>query len=301
MLGQDGTEPGRMAAVVLADLAVEMAAWAAARDEPLPGKNRWGLNPSLPVVLDALNRAWQKREQSREDVPEIREANRLHGIRNTVQHSGFGPSTSQVLESRVGSQRFLAWVAADWFGQDLESISRGRLITDPAVRTSVELAERAAGGDDYSTAAKHLAVAFEAARWRFRAAQMHRGSYVPAVTASDVSAAVSEVKKGDDDKTAGLGYRKLERVLRGLAHHLDGISDRVEALSLGARASDYVWFKNNFPEVHRVMKAGEANLVPYEPNEPIERGVYLRGLDFVTTTALHWQEFPTAKPDSDDD
>ena len=29
--------------------------------------------------------------------------------------------------------------------------------------------------------------------------------------------------------------------------------------------------------------------------------VYLRGLDFVTTTALHWQEFPTSRlPDGPD-
>lgn len=161
------------------------------------------------------------------------------------------------------------------------------------MRTIVEQAEGAAADEDYSTAAQHLAVAFEMARREFRA-EMRHGRYVPHVTPDHVAAAVADVKKGDDDKTAGVGCRRLDQFLRGLAHRLESVSDQVEALSLGARASDYAWFKNNFPEVHQVIRLGEAHLGAYEPVEPVTRNVYLHGLDFVTTTALHWQEFPAA-------
>lgn len=84
-------------------------------------------------------------------------------------------------------------------------------------------------------------------------------------------------------------------------HQLDTLHDQVEALSLGPRASDYAWFRRNFPEVHGVMRAGRAlpELVAYPPNEPIARAVYLHGLDFVTTTALRWQEFPAGHSDEE--
>jgi hypothetical protein len=36
-------------------------------------------------------------------------------------------------------------------------------------------------------------------------------------------------------------------------------------------------------------------------DKPITRAMYLRGLEFVTSAALHWQEFPTAEPESEPD
>jgi hypothetical protein len=110
------------------------------------------------------------------------------------------------------------------------------------------------------------------------------------------------VRKGGGD-AIGVGYRKLDTVLRSFAHQLERIGDQVEALTLGARASDYTWFKNTFPQVGDQMREGVKVLyVAFTPPEPvITREVYLRGLDFVTTTALHWQEFPTAEVSTDDD
>jgi hypothetical protein len=84
-----------------------------------------------------------------------------------------------MIDSRLRSLDFLRSVASAWFGETLESISRARLITDPAVRTSVELAERAATDDDYSTAAKHLAVAFETARCGTRLRGIRRSEQTP--------------------------------------------------------------------------------------------------------------------------
>jgi hypothetical protein len=58
---------------------------------------------------------------------------------------------------------------------------------------------------------------------------------------------------------------------------------------------DYSWFKQNFPEVGTEMRAGyEVHLYAIPLATPITRSVYLRGLDFVITTALHWQNFPQA-------
>lgn len=51
LLGDDDSEPGRMGAVVLADLAVEIAAKAAVLGEPLEGKPRVEKDWPVPEVL----------------------------------------------------------------------------------------------------------------------------------------------------------------------------------------------------------------------------------------------------------
>lgn len=190
LLGEDASEPGRMGAVVLADLAVEMVAKAAVLDQPLPGRPRVDKDWPLPDVLNALVRLWREREDTDVDVPEVLEARRLHDLRNTVQHDGVAPSPDQVVGSRLRSREFLRWVATEWFGEEaLESISRARLIENEAVRSIVEQAERAAADEDYSTAAQHLAVALEMARRELRA-ESYRGHYVQPVRDSDVGEAI---------------------------------------------------------------------------------------------------------------
>jgi hypothetical protein len=128
------------------------------------------------------------------------------------------------------------------------------------------------------------------ARREFRAETRVSGLY--RLTRSDILAAVSEVRKGGGDQF-GTGYRKFDHVLRAVGQQLERLSDQIEALSLGARASDYTWFRRNFPPVGANMRAGGgADLFTIPAQKPITRPVYLRGLEFVTTTALHWQEFP---------
>jgi hypothetical protein len=297
LLGANGTDPDRMGAVVLADLAVEMAAKAAVLDQPLPRKASLERDPALPTVLDALVEQWQARTATSEDVPEAREARRLHVLRNSVQHAGLVPSDDQVTDARLKARRFLAWVAKAWFGVELETISRARLIESVEVRKLVEDAERLAENEDYVNAGERLAVAFEFARREFRAGTSE--NVIHQVRPTDVSTAVSEVRKGGGDQV-GLGYRAFDRVLRGFGHQIERLSDQIEALSFGARASDYAWFRRNFPRVHSTMRAGgEANLYTSPlPGVVISRPVYLRGLEFVTTTALHWQEFPKQELES---
>lgn len=284
-----------MAAVVVADLAVEMAAKAAVLDQPLRGRARVEKDWWLPDVLNALVELWRKRKNTKVDVPEVNEARKLHDLRNMVQHDGVAPSPDQVVVSRLRAREFLSWVATGWFGEDsLEAISRARLIEDEAVRGQVEQAERVAAEGDYSTAAKHLAVAFEIARREFRAKSYRSQSFLHPVTDRAVAEAIAEVRKGSGDTS--IGWHKFSSLLRGVVYQLDTLNDQVEALSLGARASDYTWFQRNFPKVTQVMSHGEARLGAYEPIDPVTRDVYVHGLDFVTTTALHWQEFPVADP-----
>jgi hypothetical protein len=107
-----------------------------------------------------------------------------------------------------------------------------------------------------------------------------------------VRRAVSEVRRGGGD-TVGLDYRSFERVLRGIAQRIENLDEHFEAPNLGARASDYTWFRRNFPRVDAQMRAGgRAELYAIGLTEEISRDVYIRGLDFVTTTVLHWQQFP---------
>jgi hypothetical protein len=301
VLGEDATETDRMAAVVLADLAVEVAAKAALRHEALSDKERLEKEPPLPLALAALTKLWRKRENTQDDVPEVREARRLHDVRNSVQHAGLIPSSNQVAEARVGTLRFLTWMATGWFKTPFESISRSRLIENEAVRTPIELAEKAGADEDYATAAGHLAVAFEMARLDFRAEMREGRLDRHTVSVDDARSAAKAARKaaGVDEFAGGRGFSKLEEVLAGLAFRVRRLDDQVEALTLGARVSDYTWFRHHFPGVARVMRAGRAHpdLAPMPPMRPVtSRTVYLRGLDFVTTTALHWQEFPQAPP-----
>jgi hypothetical protein len=292
LLGEDGSETARMGAVVLADLAVEMAAKAAVQYEPLSGRARLDRDPPLPAVLEALTKRWQQREGTTDDVPEAREAGRLHETRNSVQHAGMAPSSDQVLQSRVGTRRFLEWVATDWFGVPLESVSRAQLIENEAVRSLVVDAEQLAARDDYGTAGERLAAAFEMAR-RSHRAEMRDGQFVKRISPGDIGRAVSEVDSYD---AAGGSSRRFREVMYGFAEQIERLSDQVEALTLGARASDYAWFKRSFPRFFE--SAGSLVMEPLS-GTVITPDVYLRGLDFVTTTALHWQEFPIPRPHND--
>jgi hypothetical protein len=114
------------------------------------------------------------------------------------------------------------------------------------------------------------------------------------------------LRSAGDRKSSALrgGFRELERVLEALVRRSEVAEDRLEALSLGAQASDYVWFRNRFPRARGFMGSDQWSV--YWRSDPDEtrftREEVMRGLDFVTTVALHWQQFPSApSPESDDE
>jgi hypothetical protein len=82
--------------------------------------------------------------------------------------------------------------------------------------------------------------------------------------------------------------------MRSMAGQLERLNDQIEALSLGARMSDYTWFQRHFPSVAGLAQAGThvPRLYTIPRSTPVTREICLRGLDFVTTAALHWQAFP---------
>jgi hypothetical protein len=304
LLAADGTVTGRMAAVVLSDLSVETAAKTAVADQALPEKARLDRDPPLPFVLEALVQLWQKRSGETSDVPAVREARRVHDVRNSVQHAGLAPDADQVVDARLRANRFLAWVASAWFGRELETISRALLIQHDDIRAHVQDAEQLLERQEYGAAAERLAIAFELARWEFRAQLSREGSTdLLLFRPTDVSSAVSEVRRGGDDYDGlGRGYRSFERVMRGLAAQVARLNDQVEALSLGARMSDYAWFRQHFPRVSQTVQAGTnvPRFYTAPPTTPMTREICLRGLEFVTTTALHWQEFPLPPLEEDE-
>lgn len=312
----DGTPPGNMAAIVLYDLAVETGAKAAAavhRPKGFPGRQSDYIltksqrdrslrrDPSLQFVLDELLAA--AREVTASDdlrVTEIRGAARLHVLRNLVQHDAEVPSPDAIETARARALAFLTWLTETFFDVEFDKLSRASLVRNDGVRTQLEQAERYARDDLLEFASQSLAVAFELARIEFRTGQtlttlspLH-GKIDP----STVDSALSEVRRGGDDPY-GLGYRNLKDLFRGLAANVTRLIDRVEALSLGARASEYEWFLRNFPRVGSMVAPRGRRLYTYPISETISHEIYGRGYDFVLSAALHWQQFP--QPAADDD
>jgi hypothetical protein len=67
-------------------------------------------------------------------------------------------------------------VASAWFGRELETISRALLIQHDDIRAHVQDAEQLLERQEYGAAAERLAIAFELARWEFRAQLSREGS-----------------------------------------------------------------------------------------------------------------------------
>jgi hypothetical protein len=109
----------------------------------------------------------------------------------------------------------------------------------------------------------------------------------------------------------------LEWLLDSLIRRSAIAEDRLEALSLGAEASEYLWFRNRFPRV-TLAPHGRWDHAPntsaiLEPHDTrgqarwvispdplqlqVSRDEALRALDFVVTVALHWQQFPPMPTD----
>jgi hypothetical protein len=292
LAGSNATDHGAMSAVVLFDLAVETAAKGAMIGHARPaGRKQLGRDPRLPDVLTALTELWQARERREEEPSEIAEVRRLHDQRNNVQHDSATPVGDDVTRARLRASGFITWVAETWLGVPLEAVSRAILIEHPRVREQVERAQRHAAEDDYNTAGEALAMAFEHARSDFRW-QRGRTSPFERFTSSDVRRALGLMKEliREIERPGSRDERAFEKVFTGIVRQLERLNDQVEVLSLGARASDYLWFGQNFPNVYGAF--GTEELFVAGGHRAISREMYVRGLDFVVAAALHWQQFP---------
>jgi hypothetical protein len=306
-LGQDGTAPGAIAAVILYDVAVETAAKAAVRARPpsnfpgsgyvvRPAKRSEQQKEYLPWVLDQLLASYRELLRTDQgDSQALRDARTLHDYRNLVQHQGTVPSLQDVDRQRFRATDFIGWVTRGFFDRELHEVSRAILIKDKDVRNSVEEAEQSLVAGDLTSAAEKLSIAFEAARHAFRSDQPF--SSQKSIRGFDVSNAVSDLKRSFQAAGRGipiLNLRHLEQLLQTLVLRSDRVEDRLEALSLGAEASDYAWFRNRFPRAHGPYNQGQWHVSwPTGSERLFTPEEVMRGMEFVTTVALHWQQFPS--------
>jgi len=114
-------------------------------------------------------------------------------------------------------------------------------------------------------------------------------------TSSDVKAIVEAVfprKSGDP--------RRLERLLADMAGEVERVEDRLEAVAVAGDPSEYAWFRQRVPKP-TAFAGNDYNLewhtIP--PDPPADQREYLRALEFVTSTALRWQQFPEPEESED--
>jgi hypothetical protein len=140
---------------------------------------------------------------------------------------------------------------------------------------------------------KPLAIACELARERFRAAGKHRPRWMR-WSSEDAKNLVRLLLSIPRPSNASVGYAAsrlaVERVVLGFADAIETLEDRVEALALGARASDYHWFRRRFPRAELWVDGWHVDPAPAPPSA----AEFAHAQQFVVTTALHWQQFPAA-------
>jgi hypothetical protein len=98
--------------------------------------------------------------------------------------------------------------------------------------------------------------------------------------------------------------RHLEELLKGLVEETQRFEERIEGMTVGGDPSEQAWFRRRVPRARAY--GGEEGVEWFTPlpDPPLSRREYLRALDFVTTTALRWQEFPEpghSEPDASTD
>jgi len=318
--GLDGTPPSAIAAVILYDVAVETAAKATLRAMPpaaasfpgggyaIPQAKRVAQQKEyLPWVFDRLLASYRElRADDQAEWPALRDARDLHDYRNTVHHHGTVPSPQDLDRQRFRATDFIGSLASSFFGRQLTELSRAMLVQDKEVRDAIVAAEKGLADGDLTLAVEQLSIGFELARSAFRSAQ----PFDPrkSLSVSDVRRATRALSGGfqrsGHARTPLDGVRDLERLLEALVRRSERAEDRLEALTLGAQASDYVWFRNRFPRAHGYLgsESWSVNWTSDPSETRFARDEVIRGLDFVTTIALHWQQFPPApspEPDGD--
>jgi hypothetical protein len=288
----------RMTGVVLYDLAVETTAKmasAAAPPQSYPGsgyttkvaeRKQADRDPSVPRVLDDLLASWRECEGDEGvDVTELREARRLHNLRNTVQHEGQIPSSEEVERARARAVEAIRWITRAFFATEFESISRATLIRSASVRLLVDRAESLAKEEEYRDALGALERALRQARAEFRGSPFFAGEKNPWIRQT-VQRALGDPYGRSPNSSA---IESLGRLLETMGEALERIEDRMEVLALGGDASEYDWFVETAPKT-RTTVDDSWEVPDWEP--PRTESQYLRGIDFVVRTVLRWEQLP---------
>jgi hypothetical protein len=291
----DRTDAGAIAAVLLADLAVETVAKTAAAHRPPtdhPGdgyqlgksQRRSRGDPSLLAVLDDVLASWRLAAGDTTLASlEIREAMQLHRHRNLVQHDAVVPKESTRDVARA--EAFAQWIVPLFFGVELSEVSRASLVRDAEARGRLLLAEAAARAGDYRIAMAQLRVGFEYAI-RSRASWPSRPFFGSAIKRAVGRATGTEFAAHSrrDISTSG-----LIEVLERFENRLSEIDDVVQALSVGADPVEFAWFLRATPVPRRTLGSEFWTIFDAELRSPDD---YFRAYDFVVATLLRWQQLP---------
>jgi hypothetical protein len=128
------------------------------------------------------------------------------------------------------AEAFIRWTVTEFFGLQLEDVSRAILLLDDEVRGRVVLAERCAAESDYRLALAHLNVAFEAAirsqkSWDFDWAFIEQ----------EIKTAVGRATGTEFGRQpASVSTHGLIEVLKRVANRLEDVDQVVQAIAVGA-------------------------------------------------------------------
>lgn len=281
-------------------------------------------DPSLPMVLDQILAS--RREIARDDTATIASldgARRLREFRNLVQHDGNVPSPDELNRSWLRATDFIEEVLSVFFDRRLAELSRASLVADPEVRERITLAEKEASTDDFSSAVGQLAIAFELARYIFRTGEPARrrlrtsrseieralghrpGRSRPfsSFTENKVrdalrAASGNKLSSGEASKVvqaigaSGELPKELPKFLVELTQAIERIDDRLEALSVAGDPSEYAWFRQRVPRPSAYWGDERLEFTSIPPDPPADQADFLRAMDFVTATALRWEQEP---------
>jgi hypothetical protein len=285
-------DSGAIAAVLLADLAVETTAKAVIHEQP-PANASDALNPkrdpSLSVVLDAVLASWREKEGNDQlSSPQISEARRLRDYRNLVMHDGEVPTDPDRHVAR--GEEFVRWAIRQFFGLEIEEISRAYLIRDEAVAARVRLAEQSAVDEQYLVAMGQLRVAFNSAHQQRSAWESF--TFIDSEIERAVERATGAKRYSMGQQS--ISVSELMDVMKKMAKRLDEVDEIVQAISVGADPVEYAWFARTAP--HTFGRFNTDHIEVVDDGEPRTRQDYARAYDFVLTTLLRWQQLPPHDP-----
>lgn len=306
-----------MAAVVLADLAVETAAKTALGSSVQPEVKH-------PDLMKALVAAAQDADVGDEGLPGLGGAKKLRKLRNGVQHDGNEPSVRDVERAAVWAEEFVGGIARTFFSITLGELSRAALVTDPNVRDSIFTAEALAQDEQFSDAGSQLAIAFEQAHAAFRDQEPwrrrlrvsksklekmlgdlagpapkgnRRGDFEKMLKAISVKG-TSSLAPGDIAQAVfpkgGPDVKSLASFLDDLLREVLRIDQRVEAFAVAGDPSELAWFRQRLPRPAGFAGDGRIEYRALPPDPPFTQGDYVRALDFVVGAAVRWQQTPAA-------
>lgn len=112
-------------------------------------------NTYVPILIDEVAKIYPKTS--------VADLKTLHNLRNSIQHDGFIPASSQVQASKSLVESFSKSVSIDIFNIPWEQVSLGILINNPTVRELYLKADEALNNHKFQDAAFNVIAAFEVA------------------------------------------------------------------------------------------------------------------------------------------